>query len=130
MINGINHVGLKVVDMKRSLDFYCNKLGFKKAFEINKPDGEPWIVYIKVAEECFIELFYGGNEGDRLREHHVCFKVDDIHETADRLKKNGVTLADEISQGLALNYQFWIVDPDGNWIEFMEMHPDSPHMNC
>src|SRR3954470_20477973 len=109
MINGINHVGLKVVDMERSLDFYCNKLGFEKAFEINKPDREPWIVYIKVAEECFIELFYGGNEGDRLREHHVCFKVDDIHETADRLKKNGVTLADEISQGLALNYQFWIV---------------------
>jgi lactoylglutathione lyase len=130
MITGINHIGLKVIDMERSLDFYCNKLGFKKAFELNKQNGEPWIVYIKVADQCFIELFYGGNEGDvRLREHHVCFQVDDIHETADRLKNNGVTLADEISQGMALNYQFWIVDPDGNWIEFMEMHPDSPHMN-
>lgn len=32
MIKGINHKGFHVVDMERSLEFYCNKLGFKKAF--------------------------------------------------------------------------------------------------
>jgi lactoylglutathione lyase len=130
MIIDINHVGLKVIDMERSVDFYCNKLGFTKAFELTKSNGEPWIVYIKVSEGCFIELFYGGEEGERLREHHFCFKVDDIYETRNQLKEKGVAIADDISQGRALNYQFWIVDPDGNWIEFMQMHPDSPHMNC
>jgi lactoylglutathione lyase len=44
--------------MERSLDFYCNKLGFKKASELNQPSGEPWIVYVKVADGCFIELFF------------------------------------------------------------------------
>jgi catechol 2,3-dioxygenase-like lactoylglutathione lyase family enzyme len=128
MIKGINHVGLKVVDMERSLDFYCHKLGFKKAFELNQPNGEPWIVYVKVAEGCFIELFYHGKESVKERENHICFEVEDIHETAENLKKKGVTLAVEIAQGMSLNYQFWVVDPDGNWIECMEMHPDSLHM--
>ena len=128
MIKGINHKGFHVVDMERSLDFYCNKLGFKKAFELNHPNGEPWIVYVKVADGCFIELFYGGAEGVKNRADHICFEVDDIHETADQLKKKGIPLAAEISQGRALNHQFWVVDPDGNWLEFMEMNPESPHM--
>ncbi|MCH6266423.1 VOC family protein [Neobacillus citreus] len=128
MIKGINHKAFHVVNMERSLDFYCNKLGFKRAFELNQPNGEPWIVYVKVAEGCFIELFYGGVEGVRDRAEHICFEVDDINKTADQLKKKGVHLAEEISQGRALNYQFWVIDPDGNWLEFMEMHPESLHM--
>lgn len=128
MIKGINHMGFKVVDMERSLDFYCNKLGFKKAFELNQSNGDQWIVYVKVADGCFIELFYGGVEEIKDRVQHICFEVDDIHETADQLKKNGVHLAVDIAQGRALNYQFWVVDPDGNWIEFMEMNPESLHM--
>ncbi|AXI07746.1 VOC family protein [Oceanobacillus zhaokaii] len=128
MIKGINHKGFHVVDMERSLDFYCNKLGFKKAFELNQPSGEPWIVYVKVADGCFIELFYGGTEGVKNRAEHICFEVDDIQETAELLKKRGVPLEVEISKGMALNYQFWVLDPDGNWIEFMEMNPESPHM--
>jgi lactoylglutathione lyase len=95
---------------------------------LNHPNGEPWIVYVKVADECFIELFYGGAEGVKNRADHICFEVDDIHEAADQLKKKGVSLEVEISQGRALNYQFWVVDPDGNWLEFMEMNPESPHM--
>lgn len=128
MIKGINHKGFHVVDMERSLDFYCNKLGFKKAFELNHANGEPFIVYVKVADGCFIELFYGGVESEKNRVDHICFEVDDIHETAAQLRKNGVQLATEITQGMALNYQFWVVDPDGNWIEFMEMNPESQHM--
>lgn len=129
MIKGINHKGYHVTDMDRSLEFYCDKLGFKKAFELNGDNGEPWIVYVKVADGCFVELFYGGQEGERDRAEHICFEVDDIQETAETLESRGVQLATPITQGKALNYQFWIQDPDGNWIEFMEMHPDSPHLN-
>lgn len=128
MIKGINHAGFKVVDMERSLDFYCNKLGFTKAFELNQSNGEPWIVYLKVADGNFIELFYGGVEGEKERERHICFEVEDIQETANQLKKNGVHLEVDITQGKSLNYQFWIKDPDGNWLEFMEMNPESPQM--
>ncbi len=130
MIKGMNHVAFRVVDMEKSLDFYCNKLGFKKAFDMHGPDGQAWNVYVKLPDGRFIELFYDGVEGVRDRANHICFEVDNIHDTADELKKNGVALEVEISQGISKNYQFSILDPDGNWLEFAEMHPDSPHMNC
>lgn len=130
MIIGFNHIAFKVVDMERSLDFYCNKLGFKKAFDLNRPNGDQWIVYVKVAEGCFIELFYGGVECEKERANHICFEVDDIYETAEKLKNKGLTLAVEASQGVDLNYQCWVIDPDGNWVEFMQLNPESAHMKC
>lgn len=129
MIKGIHHKAFQVVDMERSLEFYCSQLGFQKAFELEQSDGSPWIVYIKIAEGSFIELFYGGSGGEKVQVDHICFEVEDIHETADELKEKGVSFAADIVQGKDYNYQFWVKDPDGNWLEFMEIHPDSPQKN-
>jgi catechol 2,3-dioxygenase-like lactoylglutathione lyase family enzyme len=48
MIKGIAHVAYTVSDMEKALHFYCNQLGFQKAFEIRDDEGKPWINYIKV----------------------------------------------------------------------------------
>lgn len=60
MIKGIAHLAFDVADMEKSLHFYCDILGFTRAFDIPNDQGEPWIEYIKVCEGQFIELFYGG----------------------------------------------------------------------
>ncbi|TBL81988.1 VOC family protein [Paenibacillus thalictri] len=134
MIRGINHAAFMTENMEKSLQFYCDILGFKKAFELSR-DGQPWIVYIKIKEGQFIELFYGGEskiEFDRLRigYSHLCLEVADIHEIADHLKASGLTLDTEPKQGVDKNWQCWVRDPDGNRIEFMQIDPASPHMNC
>ncbi len=54
--------------------------------------------------------------------------MDDINEAAGRVKDKGSPFSQEVSKGKDNNYQFWIRDPDGNWLEFMEMQPDSPQM--
>lgn len=59
MIKGIAHAAYTVTNMEKSLCFYCDVLGLKKVFELNRPDGKPWIIYLKVSERQFIELFYG-----------------------------------------------------------------------
>ncbi|TDF98719.1 VOC family protein [Paenibacillus piri] len=134
MIKGIGHNAYTVKDMEKSLHFYSDVLGFKKLFELKKPaTGEPWIVYLKVREGQFIELFYGGEkrvEADSatIGYAHLCLEVDDIHEIANYLKSKGVTLDVEPKQGLDLNYQCWAKDPDGNRIEFMQLHPDCPQL--
>lgn len=46
------------------------------------------------------------------------------------MKQNGVPLDVEPQQGKDLNWQCWARDPDGNRIEFMAMHPDSPQMKA
>ncbi|MCS7462902.1 VOC family protein [Paenibacillus doosanensis] len=134
MIKGIGHNAYTVRDMEKSLHFYCDILGFRRIFELRKPPAnEPWIEYLKVKDGQFIELFYGGikkTEVDMqtIGYNHLCLEVDDIHEIAAHLKSKGVTLDVEPKQGLDLNYQCWAKDPDGNRIEFMQLHPDSPQV--
>lgn len=130
MIKGIAHAAYTVKDMEKSVYFYCNALGFKKAFEINDDNGNPWIVYIKIKDGQFIELFYGGKERPSefkgmVGYSHLCLEVDDIYETADMLRNNGITLNIEPKQGKDGNFQCWAKDPDGNRVEFMQMGKNS-----
>lgn len=132
MIKGLAHTAYVVEDMEKSLHFYCDILGFKKIFELRKPEtNAPWIEYLKVRDGQFIELFYGGEtkkivDMQTIGYNHLCLEVDDIHAIAAHLKSNGVVVDVEPKQGLDLNYQCWAKDPDGNRIEFMQMHPDCP----
>lgn len=128
MIKGIHHKGLQVTDMKETLDFYCKTLGFKHAFDLKDEDGNPWIEYVKVAEGSFVEFFYGGRKEEKHQYDHICFQVDDIDTLAEELKGKNVTFAAELSVGKDTNKQFWLRDPDGNWLEFMQLNPDSPQM--
>ncbi|MHB8064517.1 MAG: VOC family protein, partial [Ruminiclostridium sp.] len=112
MIKGVAHTAFTVKDMERSLEFYCDKLGLKKAFEIHDNDDQPWIVYLHVSKDQFLELFYGGSEraewtSNIIGFNHICLAVDDIFEIAEKLRNEGVTIDAEPSQGKDFNLQCW-----------------------
>lgn len=135
MIKRIGHIALTVEDMDKSLHFYCNVLGFQRAFDLKDDEGQPWIEYIKVSDLQFIELFYGGKEKAERRHKqigfdHLCLEVEDIQAIAAHLRSHGIVLDVEPKRGKDNNYQCWVRDPDGNRIEFMQLDPTSPHMNC
>lgn len=134
-IKQIAHLAFDVADMDQSLNFYCEVLGFTRAFDIRDDQGNPWIEYIKVAEGQFIELFYGGQDKPATPPRpigfsHLCLEVEDIYETANHLRSHGVKLDVEPVKGKDHNWQCWAKDPDGNRIEFMQLDPGSPQMNC
>ncbi|GAA0845406.1 VOC family protein [Bifidobacterium pullorum subsp. gallinarum] len=134
MIKGIAHLAFDVADMEKSLHFYCDILGFTRAFDIANDQGEPWIEYIKVCDGQFIELFYGGQNKPAHVERpvgfsHLCLEVEDIDSLAEHLRNQGITLDVEPVQGKDFNMQCWARDPDGNRIEFMQLDPRSPQMN-
>lgn len=127
MINGIGHIAFTATDMEKTLNFYCNILSLKKVFEINDDKGNPWIIYLKICDGQFLELFYGYPQACKDTSYsHLCLEVDNINEIAEKLSVNNIKLDVEPVQGKDLNYQCWARDPDGNRIEFMQMHPDSP----
>ncbi|OJF97152.1 VOC family protein [Alkalibacterium sp. 20] len=128
MIKGIHHKGFQVTDMEKTLHFYCEVLGFEHAFDLKDSDGYPWIEYVKIADGSFVEFFYGGTEEEKKQNDHICFEVEAIEALADKLRDKGISFASELSTGKDNNKQFWIKDPDGNWLEFMELDPDSPQM--
>ena len=134
MINGISHAAFVVKDMEKTVSFYENTLGFKKAFDIPKPEnGEPWIVYLYGGNDQFIELFYGGKEEipykfENIGFFHMCVAVDDIQEAWKKVLETGAPQDDAPKQGADYNWQCWTHDPDGMKIEIMQLDEKSPQM--
>ena len=132
MITGLGHLAFRITNLEQSLDFYCNKLGFHEAFRLER-EGEPspWIVYLQIAPNQFIELFPGATGAIPSRQgagyNHFCFVVDDLQNTLHELEKRGLSISGQPQQGLDHNWQYWINDPDGNAIELMQIVPESPH---
>lgn len=131
MITGIGHVAFRITDLEQSLDFYCNKLGFREAFRLER-EGEfsPWIVYIQVAPGHFIELFPGAQGENKSRGpvgyNHFCLLVDDLQVTLQELAARGLPITGQPTRGMDKNWQYWINDPDGNAIELMQITSESP----
>lgn len=130
MLTNLAHVALIVTDMEKSLDFYCGLLGLQKAFEIANDEDQPWIVYLKIGNGQFIELFYHANgpsvpNGGHAGYHHFCFASDDIFAFAGLLHRRGLYLDKQPALGKDGNYQLWIKDPDGVDIEIMQIMPGS-----
>jgi catechol 2,3-dioxygenase-like lactoylglutathione lyase family enzyme len=134
MIKGLGHTAYNVSDMDKSLHFYCDVLGFKFLFQLKDDNGKPWINYLKVTDHQFVELFFNGTKAQsrdtssEVGYNHLCLEVDDINQIADDLKGKGIVLDEEIKQGIDLNYQCWISDPDGNRVELMQFHPNAPQL--
>jgi lactoylglutathione lyase len=133
-ITSLAHVALKVKDIGKSLDFYVNKLDFPEMFRLER-DGKLWIVYLRVTDDQYLELFPEG-VGDRAAGrdatgvNHICLSVDDMDGVLAQIKKAGIKLTAEKKMGADYNYQAWIEDPDGNRIELMQLMPNAMQLDA
>lgn len=131
LFDSLGHINLKVNDLEASIDFY-DKLGFPEFLRLTEEDGRPWIVYLRITDELYIELLPGGSggrAGDQQATglNHLCLTTPDIEMTVAELARAGVALTspfDPGKRGVDRNRGCWIADPDGNRIEIMEMRPD------
>jgi lactoylglutathione lyase len=131
-ISQIAHWALKVHDLERSLAFYRDTLGFAEMLRISKSDGPSEghfsLVYLRVTDHQYLELFPDGAGPQAATEKatgmtHICLQVNDLSATAAELRGIGIELFRPESLGLDGNNQCWVLDPDGNRIEFMQMLP-------
>lgn len=129
-IVGLAHVAIKVTDLDRSLDFYINKLGFPEMLRLNKDDGSTWLVYLRITDDQYLEVFPGA-ENDRAPGwdangmNHMCLAVEDIDAVVKRIEAAGIALLLPLKLAVDGNRQAWLEDPDGNRIELMEMDANS-----
>lgn len=135
MITGIAHNAMKVTDMQKALDFYCGEIGFQKAFELPDKNGNPWIVYLKICDGYFLELFYDGvrerdpaYDSGRIGYHHWCVSAGDLDGLARKAFEKGWIPEPKTGLGRDLNRNLWLHDPDGNALELVQYDPESPQM--
>jgi catechol 2,3-dioxygenase-like lactoylglutathione lyase family enzyme len=126
----LGHLAVRVTNLQSSLDFY-SRLGFREMTRLLNDKGEAWIVYLRINDDQYLELFPGGEgpwspRGNGTGIFHMCLTVDNLDEAEARLAKAGVNLSQprKPGKGLDNNRGMWIADPDGNQIEIMEMAPD------
>lgn len=91
------HTMVRVSDLERSLEFYCDHLGLREVRRTENEKGRFTLVFLSAPEtpDAQIELTYnwdsevltgGRNFG------HLAFEVDDIYATCRRLMERGVTI--------------------------------------
>ena len=128
MIKDLAHIAINVADMEKSIAFYEKALGGKKVFSFADTKGNPWIEYVKLAPNSFVELFYNRQGENSGSFNHMCFEVDDIQVAAQMILDAGAPLTTAPTMGCDGNWQCWTVNPDGNRIELMQYGPDAPQL--
>lgn len=146
----VDHIGLTVSNMERSLEFYRDVLGFPEIGEATIAPEEEWASHIvgyygKPGAAYRIVYLRAGNETLELEEYahpagrpmdrqvwdtghaHICFKVDDVHRIHDELKARGVPSKSGVQEarlnGRLVSYSVYVMDPDGISIELSQVVP-------
>jgi len=91
------HTMVRVSNLDKSLDFYCDKLGLQELRRYDNEKGRFTLVFLAAPgdDNAQIELTYNWdaeNYGEGRNFGHLAYAVDDIYETCQRLLDGGVTI--------------------------------------
>lgn len=115
------HTMVRVTDLDKSLDFYCNKLGLVELRRKEVPQGRFTLVFLAAPgdEDAQVELTYNWDpdEYDEGRNFgHLAYAVDDIYATCQHLFDGGVTINRPPRDG----YMAFVRSPDNISIELLQ----------
>ena len=122
------HTMVRVADIERSLDFYCNKLGMQEVRRREDEAGRYTLVFLAASEDKssaaganapLLELTFNWDPekyGEGRNFGHLAFEVDDIYKVCERLMKAGVTINRPPRDG---NMAF-VRSPDKQSIELLQ----------
>jgi len=127
------HTMLRVRDLDRALDFYCNALGLKETRRRVDEKNRYTLVFLtaphdesllgdsksKGRDAPQVELTYNWDSedyGEARHFGHLAFEVDNIYETCERLMKAGVTINRPPRDGTMA----FVRSPDNQSIELLQ----------
>lgn len=122
------HTMLRVGNLERSLDFYCNILGMKLLRRKDYPGGEFTLAFVGYGDESdhtVLELTYnwGTDRYDLGTGYgHIALGVDDIYATCDQIKAQGGKVTREpgpMKHGSTVIA--FVEDPDGYKVELIQL---------
>lgn len=129
------HTMIRVSDLDKSLDFFCNKLGMREVRRVTNEQGRFTLVFLAADEDQLTgpenrksplveltwnwdpEVYTGGRNFG-----HLAYEVDDIYALCRRLMDAGITINRPPRDG---NMAF-IKTPDGISIELLQKGAPKP----
>jgi catechol 2,3-dioxygenase-like lactoylglutathione lyase family enzyme len=140
MFKSLDHVGLGVSNMEKSLEFYRDFLGMKVVMELADADdrigrvigakgAKCKIIHLQLGE-CVLELFKytnpkGSNKAKSINQYdhgliHIGFEVDDFHNHIKQLEQRGIKL---VGEPIEFRPDVWVAyfyGPDGEVCEIRQ----------
>lgn len=114
------HTMVRVSDLDKSLEFYCDKLGLEELRRIDVPEGRFTLVFLaapgdqaaqlELTHNWDSEAYSGGRNFG-----HLAYAVDNIYEVCQRLMDKGVTISRPPRDGRMA----FVRSPDGISIELL-----------
>jgi catechol 2,3-dioxygenase-like lactoylglutathione lyase family enzyme len=122
---GISHIAVKATDVEKSVAFYRDFLGFSEQGRLNNlDDGSLQLVFMKVSDTQWIEIFDGKRYENSDRIHQISFRVNDAEEMRSYLEKKGIKVPAKVNQGQIKNLGFTVKDPRNYNIEIQQYTPE------
>jgi lactoylglutathione lyase len=127
------HTMLRVSNLDRALEFYCNALGLKEVRRRVDDKGRFTLVFLAAPDDeglvaesketgrdaPLVELTYNWDSedyGEARYFGHLAYEVDDIYATCERLQKAGVTINRPPRDGVMA----FVRSPDKHSIELLQ----------
>ena len=116
------HTMIRISDVEKSLNFYCNGLGLIETRRIENEQSRFTLIFLAAPddENAELELTYnwdGDKLGDGSRNFgHLAYRVENIYETCDRLKDMGYTINRPPRDG----HMAFVRSPDNISIEILQ----------
>lgn len=145
MLKAFFHTGFVVQDLEKAVDFYANVLGMRVAGRMERqggfanrllafPDAHIKGAFMDTGEGHQLELLQyinpasgsGGINRNDLGAAHLAFFVEDIDQFYNDTKQRGMRFNNPPAslndcQGRLSRKALYAQDPDGNWLEFVEI---------
>ena len=128
------HTMIRISDVDRSLDFFCDKLGMKEVRRMENEQGRFTLIFLAASEDeaagrdrraPLVELTFNWDpeeyKGGR-NFGHLAYEVDDIYATCQRLMDKGVTINRPPRDG----FMAFVKSPDGISIELLQKGEAKP----
>lgn len=115
------HAMIRVRDVEKSLDFFCNQLGLMETRRTESEEGRFSLIYLATGpNEPEVELTYNWDVpdtyGNARNFGHLAFEVDNIYEACQKLSDAGTTILRPPRDG----WMAFVKSPDDISIELLQ----------
>jgi len=130
---GLIYFGVRVTNLDRSLRFYVEGLGLEELRRGRLPHGGRRVLLAdrKTGQRLELNWYPEGSPfavpyvaGEGL--DHLGYSTGHAAEIAHRLEGHGGKIVLSPSDPNGVRQNFYVTDPDGNWVELMGWGPSSP----
>ena len=123
-ITGMAHMAYYVSNLKQARDYYEGFLGFQEAFTVKNADGSDHIVFIKINDHQYIELYAEPVKNYGFI-HDAGFETNDAKGMREHLAAIGVVVPAAVTTNAEGNLSFDVIDPSGFTLQIVQYLPNS-----